>query len=177
MQLSRTVEYALLATLQLARSQSGTPIPNSQLAMNGVMPQRFLLQVLRQLVTHGLLHSTRGVDGGYTLARDPSKITLLDIVEAVEGPLVLKQPCSQSLPEPTWSALRATLERGVQALRAEYANLTLAKIVSDAGPTPVRVQTPAMAKKRWNRPIPASFGRIDPSLDLPNGQVGTGQQS
>jgi Rrf2 family protein len=173
MQLSRTIEYALHATLQLARSQSGAPVPNSRLAMNGVMPQRFLLQVLRQLVTHGVLHSTRGVDGGYTLARDPSKITLLDVVEAVEGPLVLKAPSTQTLPEPTWTALLATLDRGVQALRAEYATLTLAKIVSDSGPASIGVQTPAIAKKRRDRPIPPLVVRVDSPLDPQSTHVDT----
>jgi Rrf2 family protein len=171
MQLSRTVEYALHATLQLARSQSGMPIPNSKLATNGVMPQRFLLQVLRQLVTHGLLHSTRGVDGGYTLARAPGQITLLDVIEAVEGPLVLAPPSTQTLPEPTWTALRATLDDGVKALRAEYGKLTLARILSDAGLAPVVAQTPPPAKKRWDRPAPPVAGPADAIVDHPHAHV------
>lgn len=165
MQLSRTVEYALHAILQLSRSQSGMPIPNSTLAAVGVMPERFLLQVLRQLVTHGLLHSTRGVDGGYTLARAPSEITLLDVIEAVEGPLVVRPPSPLTLPEPTWAALRTALDRGVSALRAEYGRLTLARILSDAGPTPAGAQTPPKAKKRWDRPAPPVIGPADPIVD------------
>lgn len=51
------------------------------------MPERFLLQVLRSLVNSGLLKSTRGVDGGYRLAKPLSQITLLDIVEAIDGPI------------------------------------------------------------------------------------------
>ena len=69
MKLSRTVTYAVQATLQLGRSEVGVPVPCSQLAAEGHMPERFLLQVLRHLVTHGILHSTRGVDGGYSLNR------------------------------------------------------------------------------------------------------------
>jgi Rrf2 family protein len=165
MQLSRTVEYALHAMLQLARSQSGVPVPNSKLAAVGVMPERFLLQVLRQLVTHGLLNSTRGVDGGYSLARDASEITLLDVIEAVEGPLVLKPPSPLTLPEPTWTALRGALDCGVNALRAEYAKLTLARILSDSGAAPVAMQTPPPAKKRWDRPVPPFVRPVDPLAD------------
>ena len=51
------------------------------------MPERFLLQILRNLVNQGVLRSTRGVDGGYTLAGAPSEVSLLNIIEAIEGPL------------------------------------------------------------------------------------------
>jgi Rrf2 family protein len=50
------------------------------------MPERFLLQILRNLVTHGILRSTRGVDGGYSLVRSPDQISLLEVIEAIEGP-------------------------------------------------------------------------------------------
>jgi Rrf2 family protein len=176
MQLSRTVEYALHAILQLARSTSGGPVPSSKLAAVGVMPERFLLQVLRLLVTHGLLRSTRGVDGGYTLARDPREITLLDVIEAVEGPLSIKPPSAVALPEPTWSGLRATLQSGVAALRAEYAKLTLAKIDLDAGNSPSEPSasnphdsmTPTAAKKRWDRPISSLLTHPEQSIDRGN---------
>jgi Rrf2 family protein len=51
------------------------------------MPERFLLQVLRTLVNQGLLRSTRGVDGGYRLTRPLAQISLLDVVEATDGPI------------------------------------------------------------------------------------------
>jgi Rrf2 family protein len=87
MKLSRTVAYAVRATLQLANSDSPTPVPCSQLASEGKMPERFLLQILRNLVTHGILRSTRGVDGGYSLVRSPHEISLLEVIEAIEGPI------------------------------------------------------------------------------------------
>ena len=48
------------------------------------MPERFLLQILRRLVTQGVLRSTRGIEGGYALSKPPSQITLLDIVESFD---------------------------------------------------------------------------------------------
>lgn len=86
MKLSRTVAYAVRATLQLAEKKSSAPVPCSELASEGQMPERFLLQILRNLVTHGILRSTRGVDGGYSLVRPASEISLLDVIEAIEGP-------------------------------------------------------------------------------------------
>jgi Rrf2 family transcriptional regulator, cysteine metabolism repressor len=86
MKLSRTVNYAVRATLQLAKNESPVPVPCSQLASEGKMPERFLLQILRNLVTHGILRSTRGVDGGYSLVRPAEQISLLEVIEAIEGP-------------------------------------------------------------------------------------------
>ena len=51
------------------------------------MPERFLLQILRNLVTHGILRSTRGVDGGYSLVRPADEVSVLDVIEAIEGPM------------------------------------------------------------------------------------------
>src|SRR4029078_8838136 len=92
MKLSRTVAYAVRATIQLAQTNSGAPVPCSRLASEGHMPERFLLQILRNLVTHGILHSTRGVDGGYSLERKPDDISLLDLIEAIDGPLIAMLP-------------------------------------------------------------------------------------
>src|SRR5947207_12577906 len=86
MKLSRTVSYAVRATLQLAQLSQQGPVPCSRLAADGKMPERFLLQILRNLVTHGILRSTRGVDGGYALVKPADQISLLEVIEAIEGP-------------------------------------------------------------------------------------------
>lgn len=84
--LSRTASYAIAATMQLAKNGDDTPIPCNQIAAQGKMPERFLLQILRSLVNAGILKSTRGVVGGYALNKPASEISLLEIMEAVEGP-------------------------------------------------------------------------------------------
>jgi len=111
MKLSRTVAYAVRATLQLAQDQSDAPIPCSKLAAEGNMPERFLLQILRNLVTHGILRSTRGVDGGYALTRSPEEISLLDVIEAIEGPLDAGEPGSDGLPGESQARLQDALEQ------------------------------------------------------------------
>jgi Rrf2 family protein len=87
MKLSRTVAYAVRATLQLAQQDTSSPVPCSKLAAEGGMPERFLLQILRVLVNHGILRSTRGVEGGYSLVKPAEEISLLEIIEAIDGPL------------------------------------------------------------------------------------------
>jgi Rrf2 family protein len=126
MKLSRTVAYAVRATLQLAQANSGAPVPCSRLASEGRMPERFLLQILRNLVTHGILHSTRGVDGGYSLERKPEEISLLDLIEAIDGPLIAMLPDDPEEGERATSEIRlrealeyvnTSVRRQLQAVR------------------------------------------------------------
>jgi Rrf2 family protein len=134
MKLSRTVEYAVQATLQLAQANRGVPVPCSQLAAASAMPERFLLQILRSLVTHGILSSTRGVVGGYTLERRPEEISLLDLIEAIEGPVVGSVPQSQTLSEQTQAKLREALNNAAAATRAELSRVTLAQLLTAIPP-------------------------------------------
>jgi Rrf2 family protein len=132
MKVSRTVEYAVQATVQLAQSRTGGPVPCSQLAASSSMPERFLLQILRSLVTHGILSSTRGVVGGYLLQRRPEDITLLDLIEAIEGPLVGSIPSSPSLAEPTLAKLQKAVDEVTAAKRVVLSRVTLADLLSEA---------------------------------------------
>ena len=100
MQLSQSVTYALQALLQLAESGEGVLITRGKLAANGQMPERFLLEILHDLVKRGILRSTRGGGGGFALARRPEDITLLDVVEAVNGPVPAGLPGGNTMSEP-----------------------------------------------------------------------------
>lgn len=120
MRLSRTVIYAIQATVQLGAAEGGEAVPSRQLAEAGQMPDRFLLQILRNLVAHGLLFSTRGVVGGYKLARSLDQISLLDIIEAIEGPVSfdtsqVKQ--HQILLEEALSEVTANVRRDLAAFK------------------------------------------------------------
>jgi Rrf2 family protein len=114
---------------QLARTDSETPVPCSQLACEGKMPERFLLQILRNLVTHNLLLSTRGVDGGYTLTHRPEEITLMDVLDAFDNPLIPTVPILATLPAATEEKLKRTLSRAAEVARQELASLSLADLV------------------------------------------------
>jgi Rrf2 family transcriptional regulator, cysteine metabolism repressor len=129
MKLSRTVGYALQATMQLAEAKSGTPIPCSQLAAQGQMPERFLLQILRNLVTHGILHSTRGVDGGYTLERSAADISLLDLIEAIDGPVFSHSPLTEGISQQSSDQLSAALQQVTATARKQLADIKIASLV------------------------------------------------
>jgi len=133
MRMSRSTAYAIGAVLQLANAPPGRPVPCSHLAKKGEMPERFLLQILRNLVNHGMLKSTRGVDGGYSLTRPLTEVTLLQIFEATEGPLIPSLPPLDSLPTQLLKILKGISAASCQSLaQVKMSDLVTEKSVGDA---------------------------------------------
>jgi Rrf2 family protein len=79
--------YAVLALAELARSGSPDPVPIGELARKRDVPVQFLEQLFAVLRRAGVINSQRGVKGGYRFARDPSSVTVLEVVELLDGPL------------------------------------------------------------------------------------------
>ena len=78
--------YALRALAELGRSGEG-PVPIGELARRREIPVQFLEQLFATLRRAGILRSQRGVKGGYSFGREPSEITVLEVVELLDGPL------------------------------------------------------------------------------------------
>ena len=87
MKVSTRGDYACRALLSLTMHGDGTPTSVRDIADRTVLPQPYLEQILLALKGAGLVRSKRGVGGGYVLAREADKITLADIVSAVDGPI------------------------------------------------------------------------------------------
>jgi Rrf2 family iron-sulfur cluster assembly transcriptional regulator len=85
MELTKRGDYAVRAMLALARAPEGRLVSVRRIAEEMAIPVRFLPQVMGDLGAAGLVEATTGRAGGYRLTRPPSGITLLDVVEAVEG--------------------------------------------------------------------------------------------
>ena len=79
--------YALRALAELARSGGSGPVPIGELARRREIPVQFLEQLFGVLRRAGILRSQRGVKGGYFFGRPPHEITVLEIVELLDGPL------------------------------------------------------------------------------------------
>lgn len=79
--------YALQALTELGRCGGDGPVPIGELARRREIPVQFLEQLFATLRRGGILKSQRGVKGGYTFARPPGEISVLDVVELLEGPL------------------------------------------------------------------------------------------
>jgi len=113
----------------LASTDSKSPVPCSRLAAEGHMPERFLLQILRSLVTHGILRSARGVDGGYMLTRAPQDISLLEVIEAIDGPLMSNADLEIQLPAASQESLRKALEQVTATARDQLQAIKLSQLV------------------------------------------------
>src|SRR5438067_2030889 len=97
MRLTRASSYALHAVAYMAQQKSDRPIASHKIAQERGIPERFLLKVLKPLVSARVLTSIKGPNGGYKLARPATEISVLEIVEAVDGPIRGQAPP----PEPT----------------------------------------------------------------------------
>jgi Rrf2 family protein len=89
MQITRQADYAVRAVSYLARLGPGARASTSQIARDQNIPSTFLAKIVSQLSSAGVLRATRGARGGVTLARSPEAISLLEIVEVIDGPLAL----------------------------------------------------------------------------------------
>ena len=89
LQISRKIEYGLRAMIFLASQPPERTVPFKEIARRMEVPQDFLAKILKTLVEKGLARSTRGAHGGYQLARASREISFLDVIEAVEGPVVV----------------------------------------------------------------------------------------
>lgn len=87
MRLTRASQYAIYALVYMASQKENHPVASHVAAKAQGIPERFLLKVLKPLVSARVLRSVKGPNGGYQLAKAPKEITLLEIVEAVDGPI------------------------------------------------------------------------------------------
>jgi Rrf2 family protein len=117
--------YAVVALAELARSGAG-PVPIAQIAERRQMPVQFLEQLFSTLRRDGILQSQRGVKGGYRLARPPQEITVLEVVQALDGKVGEEGKEAGGI----WA-------EGVDALREVFSQTTIADIArreaSEAG--------------------------------------------
>jgi Rrf2 family protein len=126
MELSSKLEYALLALVELTSSyKSGESLQIQEIADNQNIPKRYLEQLLATLRRGGLINSTRGVKGGYVLARDPRIITVLDALKCIEG-LDTALPSTNTASESTGlRVIQELWEEGQKALYSVLQEYTL----------------------------------------------------
>jgi len=128
---SAKADYALRAAAELAAAEGTGPVKGEQLARSQGIPPKFLENILLELRHAGLVHSQRGVEGGYWLAQPAGEITVAEVIRAVEGPLAnvrgtrpeaLEYTGAAEALRTVWIAMRANLRAVLEAV-------TLADIV------------------------------------------------
>jgi Rrf2 family protein len=110
------------------RDSSGTPAIGHMVAKELAIPEGFLLRILVALSRAGLLRSIKGPNGGYNLARAAKSITLLDIIEAAEGPLAATADPVSTPPDAVDKKLQALAASATEAVRKEMSRITLADL-------------------------------------------------
>jgi len=131
MKISAATSYALQSLIRLARSEQPGPVSASRLA-RGDIPRRFLGQVLHKLVEHQVLISTAGVAGGYYLARSPGSITLLEIMEAVDGTFSITIERVPGVARDAQNVFASKLADASELVRGQLRTITLAQLASTA---------------------------------------------
>jgi Rrf2 family cysteine metabolism transcriptional repressor len=106
--------YALAALVELYRCGDRAPVPIGELARRRDIPLQFLEQLFATLRKAGVLRSQRGVKGGYSFARPPAEVTVLELVELLDGPLGQDAP--------------GVFGEAAQAAREVLAGLTVAEV-------------------------------------------------
>lgn len=98
MRISRSTGYALLSVNCIIKRKDQKVVLSQEIAEEYDIPLDYLLKILQQLVKANVLRSKRGPGGGYSLSRPANKITLLDVIEAVNGPMVGKLNLAEQAP-------------------------------------------------------------------------------
>ncbi len=129
MNISSRCEYACRAMVELAmRLESKETVTSVTIAERRHIPEKYLVHILLQLKRAGLVRSIRGAQGGYVLGRSPESIMLLDILEAIDGPVLSPLPVDDDMSNklrPVWEEVSKNIENLLS-------NITLRQILDKA---------------------------------------------
>lgn len=130
MHISRAGEYGVLGLLHLARLPGGQTVMIDSVSRDEGIPKSFLAKIFQDLAKAGLLRSQRGAGGGFSLSRPADQITVLEVIEAIDGKIAL-QRCLGEVPDcerMEGCALCSLLEQAQDRLKEVFAQTTLAQL-------------------------------------------------
>jgi Rrf2 family transcriptional regulator, nitric oxide-sensitive transcriptional repressor len=132
---SQTVEYALRAAVHLA-SKSPEPQTTAEIARATKVPMAYLSKVLQCLRQQNIVNLQRGIGGGVSLTRAPAKLTILDIVNAVE-PIQRIKTCPLELKShgKRLCALHRRMDESLKSMEQAFAATTLQELLQDQNPS------------------------------------------
>jgi Rrf2 family protein len=146
LRLSKKADYALMAMKHLAQKRDVSSTSAREIAEQYDIPIELMAKVLQRLVRMGLLASTQGTRGGYTLGRPPAAINVVDVIEAIDGPFTVtacsteKNDCEQyskcSIRDPLWQIR--------ERIAAALGTVTIAEIAAETLSSPVPVSKAAV---------------------------------
>ncbi len=129
MKLTRASSYAIHAVAYMAAQKHDKPIASHKIAEARGIPERFLLKVLKPLVSARVLLSIKGPNGGYRLARSPGDISMLEILEAVDGPIRGQAPLTEESNGPLNNKLEAICKESADQVRKHLEKVKISQLV------------------------------------------------
>jgi Rrf2 family protein len=150
--ISQTAEYALRAVVCLAQ-HAGEPCTTQLVSDETHLPQGYLAKVMQSLTRAGILHSKRGLHGGFTLTRPPSEISIFDVIDAVD-PIRPYETCPLELPWhcETLCPLHQSLDDLIIGFIEQSKRTTIEDILpGDEPKPPPRRRSPGKALPRGRR--------------------------
>ena len=134
MKLTRASSYALHAVAYMADQDTNEPVASHVIAKARKIPERFLLKVLKPLVSARVLLSIKGPNGGYRLAKPAGEITLLEVLEAVDGPIRGLAPLSgEKKNGPLNSKLESICKESADQVRKHLGGVKISQLVGKRG--------------------------------------------
>ncbi|HOJ69237.1 MAG TPA: Rrf2 family transcriptional regulator [Candidatus Hydrogenedentes bacterium] len=132
MNISARCEYACRAMVELASHEWDEKLLSvAQIAEQQGIPEKYLVHIMLQLKRTGLVESSRGASGGYRLQRGPDHITLLDIIEAIDGPILTPLPVDDK----QGIAVKNVFRKAAADIRAILGKITLRHVLESDLPS------------------------------------------
>jgi Rrf2 family protein len=126
MKISKTLEYGLTAIVYVAQNCKDGRVMTKRIAEEFNFPREYLQQVMQNFVRAGIITSKKGPKGGSDLAREAKNITLLEIIEAIEGQVVVPMTFAKETGKPFAKKVEKIFLDVSEAMKASYAKVTLA---------------------------------------------------
>ena len=130
MKISRSTGYGVLAAGYIARHQKDGIVLSQTISKEYDIPLEYLLKIMQQLVRANILRSKRGPRGGFVLAKSTAKVTLLEIIEAVDGPMASQLNLDEhSRKDKFTTRAEKAYAQGLDAARAVYQKAKLSDML------------------------------------------------
>jgi Rrf2 family protein len=146
LRINRQTDYAIRVVLALANREAGVRLSSSVIQQEMLIPQTYMSRIVAQLAAAGLVKTFAGRDGGLQLPRPAAEITLKDIVETFEGPMLLSE-CMQAkgeddCPFQANCPVRTKWGRVQVAMLREMGSINFADLAEEAKNTPISTNPP-----------------------------------
>lgn len=149
LRLSKKADYALMAMRRLAQKAGAPSTSAREIAEQYDIPIELMAKVLQRLVRTGLLVSTQGTRGGYTLSRPSTSISVVDVIQAIDGPLTVTACSSENSDCDQYSkcSVRGPLWQIRERIVAALGTVTIAEMAAESEPAHVPVAQATVVRR------------------------------